>query len=177
MRILKYKIIDSTNSLAKKIAKENEEKPWTIVLTEEQRAGYGRNKSSWYSPKGGLYFSIILPKGNIDDLQTLTILAAFIIARVLKENFNLEPLIKLPNDIYIGKKKVAGVLTETIVSSNVKSSIIGIGLNTNIKDFPKDLKNIACSLEIVLNKKVNNEKILKQIVNGLKQQLKSRSKL
>ena len=170
MKLLRYKIIDSTNSLAKKIAKEKKEKAWTIIWADEQSRGRGKEKRGWYSPRGGLYFSAVLPRSSIEDLQTLTILTAFIIAKVLKENFSLEPLIKLPNDIYIGKKKIAGVLTEAIIGSNVKSSIIGIGINTNIKDFPKDLKNIACSLEIILNKKVDNEKILKQIVKGLKKQ-------
>jgi len=114
-----------------------------------------------------------LPKSKIEDLQTLTILAAFILAKVIKEKFNLESLIKLPNDVYLNQKKIAGILTENIISQDIKFSMMGVGLNTNIDKFPKNLEDKATSLKIELGKEVNNEEILKEIVNGLKQQLKT----
>ena len=95
MKIKKYKVVSSTNLLAKKLRPE----PWLIILAEKQTVGYGKKSSRWFSPKGGLYFSIVLPKSKIEDLQTLTILAAFIVAKTIKDNFSLEPLIKLPNDV------------------------------------------------------------------------------
>lgn len=146
---------------------------WTVVLAEKQTTGYGRKKNPWFSPKGGLYFSVILPKSNLDDLQTITILGGFIVAKVIKDNFNLEPFIKLPNDVWINQKKAAGVLTENVVGRDIKSSVIGIGLNTNIKKFPKELENTATSLKIELGKEVDNKKILEQIIKGLKEQLKT----
>ncbi|UZE93357.1 MAG: biotin--[acetyl-CoA-carboxylase] ligase [Candidatus Nealsonbacteria bacterium] len=169
MKFKKYKRISSTNALAKKVKHE----PWLVIWAEEQTAGYGRKKDYWFSPKGGLYFSVVLPKSTIDDLQTLTILAAFVVAKVMKENFNVEPMIKLPNDVYLNQKKIAGILTETVVGTNVKFSIMGFGLNTNIDKFPKDLENIATSLKIELGKKVDNEKILKQIIEEIKNQLRT----
>lgn len=172
MDIIRYKTLQSTNEKAKECAKGGTE-PWTVVLAEEQTAGYGRKKTAWFSPKGGLYFSVILPKSQIEDLQTLTILAAFIVAKVIKEKFNLEPFIKLPNDVWIRGKKVAGILTENIIGLEVKLSVMGIGLNTNIEKFPKDLVNIATSLKIELGKEVDNGKIMTQIVEGLKEQLKT----
>ncbi len=187
-KIQNYKTLPSTNLKAKKLAKKGFE-PWTVVVAEKQTGGYGRKKAAWSSPKGGLYFSIILPKSDIDDLQTLTVLAAFICAKTIKENFNLEPFIKLPNDVWINGKKVAGILTENVIGvsanprptlskieeagKNVKLSVMGIGLNTNIRKFPKDLENIATSLKIELGKEVDNRKILKQIIKGLKEQLKT----
>lgn len=170
MRIKRYKVATSTNSLAKKIKKPE---PWLVILADEQTGGYGKEKVTWYSPKGGLYFSIILPKSKIEDLQTLTILAAFIVAKTLKEKFSLEPLIKLPNDVLLNQKKICGILTENVIGKEVKSSVIGIGLNTNIDKFPKELENIATSLKIELGEEVNNEKILKQIVKEIKEQLKT----
>jgi BirA family biotin operon repressor/biotin-[acetyl-CoA-carboxylase] ligase len=170
MTIKKYKILKSTNLKAKELAKKGAE-PWTVIVAKEQTAGYGRKGESWFSPKGGLYFSVILPKSNIEDLQTLNILAAFICAKTIKENFNLEPFIKLPNDLWLNGKKVAGILTENIVGRDVKLSVMGIGLNTNIEKFPRDLENIATSLKIELAKEVDNEKILKEIIKGLKEQL------
>lgn len=171
MIIKSYKTLQSTNQKAKEIAAEV--KPWTVIVAEEQKAGYGRKKTAWFSPRGGLYFSIILPKSEIEDLQTLTILAAFIVAKVIKENFNLEPFIKLPNDVWVNGKKVGGILTENVIGKEVKTSVMGIGLDTNIEKFPKDLENIATSLKIELGREVDNKKILEQIIAGLKWQLKT----
>jgi len=97
------------------------------------------------------------------------------VAKTIKRNFPLEPLIKLPNDVLIGKKKVAGVLTENIIGKDVKLSVIGIGLNTNVEKFSEELEDRATSLKIELGREVmvNNEKILKKIVKELKEQLKT----
>jgi len=171
MKLIYYKTLPSTNLKAKELAKKGV-KPWTIVVAENQTKGRGRKGNDWFSPKGGLYFSIILPKSNLEDLQTLTILAAFTTAKVIKENFKkVEPLIKLPNDVLINDRKVAGILTENIIGKDIKLSVMGIGFNTNIGKFPKELKDIATSLEIELGKRVNNKKILIEITEGIKKQL------
>ncbi len=189
MEIKRFSQLKSTNSKAKELASKGAE-PWTVVVSEKQTAGYGRKKSGWFSPKGGLYFSVILPKSQIEDLQTITILAAFIVAKVIKERFSLEPFIKLPNDIWVNGKKIAGILTENIIvgrmlnisggvppaiGSEVKLSVMGIGLNTNIDigKFKKELANIATSLRMETGKETDNEQIMTQIVQGLKEQLKS----
>jgi len=188
MEIKYFSQLKSTNQKAKELSSK-EAKPWLVVVAEKQTAGYGKEKVPWFSPQGGLYFSIILPKSKIEDLQTLTILAAWISAKVIKDNFNLEPLIKLPNDVLLNDKKVCGILTENVIGAStcsaptlsrvervgkdVKSSVIGIGLNTNIEKFPKELENIATSLKIELGKEVDNEEILKKILKGLKKQLKT----
>ena len=168
MLLKKYKSVSSTNTIAKKM----DYKPWTVIWSEEQVTGYGQKNNSWFSPKGGLYFSIILPKSTIEDLQTLTILASFVTAKIIKANFKVEPFIKLPNDIFINQKKVGGILTENIIGQDVKFSIMGIGLDTNIEKFPKELENIATSLKIETGKHIDNEKILKQIVQEIENQLK-----
>jgi BirA family biotin operon repressor/biotin-[acetyl-CoA-carboxylase] ligase len=168
MKIEKYKTLKSTSSFAKKIESPQ---AWQVIWAQEQTEGYGREKALWFSPKGGLYFSIVLPKSEIEDLQTLTILAAFVIAKTIKESFDLEAFIKLPNDVFVNQKKVAGVLTENIIGKEIKFSIMGIGLNTNIESFPKNLERTATSLKIELGKQIDNEMLLKQIVKGIKKQL------
>jgi BirA family biotin operon repressor/biotin-[acetyl-CoA-carboxylase] ligase len=170
MKILEFEKLESTQKKAKEIAKNSE--PWTVVLAKEQTGGYGRKGNFWYSPKGGLYFSVILPKTKIEDLQILTILAAFCVAKILKEDFKLEPFIKLPNDVCVNSKKICGILTENmILGKEVKNSIIGIGLNTNIEKFPKDLENVATSIKIELKKEVDNKELLKKILEELKEKL------
>jgi len=171
MKVLSFEKISSTNEKAKELARKKIES-WTIILAKEQTKGHGKSKRFWFSPEGGLYFSIVLPKSTVEDLQTLTILAAFAAAKTIKERFSLEPTIKLPNDVLLNQKKVGGILTENVVGKNVKLSVMGIGLNTNIENFPKELKDIATSLKIELGKEVNNRIILKQIVKEIKNQLK-----
>jgi BirA family biotin operon repressor/biotin-[acetyl-CoA-carboxylase] ligase len=196
IKIEKFKELSSTQQKTKERAREGNE-PWSVILAEEQTLGYGRKGQGWYSPKGGLYFSVILPKSQIEDLQTLTILAAFIVAKIVKEKFNLEPLIKLPNDVLLQGKKICGILTENVIDAStnsaptlsgaegvypkpaervgkdVKFSVMGIGLNTNIEKFPEDLKRITTSLKIETGKEVDNQEILVQIIKGLKEQLKT----
>lgn len=172
MEIIYYKTLVSTSAKAKELAKKGA-KPWTVVAAEKQSGGYGRKKDKWLSPKGGLYFSIILPKSQIDDLQTLTILAAFIVAKIIKKIFKIEPLIKLPNDVLINGKKVAGILTENIIGKDVKLSIMGIGINTNIEKISNGLENIATSIKIETRKRIDNKFFLEQIIKESKEQLKT----
>ncbi|MFA5207667.1 MAG: biotin--[acetyl-CoA-carboxylase] ligase [Candidatus Paceibacterota bacterium] len=172
MQIEKFKTISSTNKKAKEMSSLGVA-PWTVVVSEVQENGYGRKGEAWYSPLGGLYFSIILPRGNIEDLQTITILAAFIVAKVIKESFNVEPLIKLPNDVLLNGKKICGILTENVIGSDVKLSVIGIGIDTNIENFPIELKDIATSLKMELGHEVDNEKLLEKIITELKNQFKT----
>ena len=169
MKILEFEKIDSTQKKAKELA-QKEKAPWLVVLAKEQTKGRGRKGNIWYSPKGGLYFSVILPQIDIDNLQILTFLASFVVAKTIKENFKLEPFIKLPNDVYLKGKKVAGILTENLIcNKKVKISIMGIGVNTNLDKFPKELKEKATSLKIELGKEVDNQKILREILKGLQE--------
>lgn len=174
MEIRRFEKLNSTNVKAKELIEDGAE-PWTVVVSQEQDSGYGRKGEKWISPKGGLYFSIILPKNNIDDLQLLTILTAFTIAKIIKEEFNIEPLIKLPNDIILNGKKICGVLTENVIGKDVKSSVMGVGLNTNTEILP-GLENIATSLLRETGRKIDNDEILKRIIEEIKKQLESISK-
>jgi len=170
MKILEFEKLESTQKKAKEIAKEAE--PWTVIVAKEQTLGYGRKGNFWYSPKGGLYFSVILPKTKIENLQILTILAAFCVAKILKEDFNLDSFVKWPNDVYVNGKKVCGILTENFfLGDKIQFSIVGIGLNTNIENFPEDLQKKATSLKIELQKSVNQEEILKKILKELQELL------
>lgn len=174
----KFDNLDSTSVKAKELAASGAA-PWTVVLAEKQEMGYGRKGNAWYSPEGGLYFSVILPKSNIDDLQIMTILAAFSVAKTIKEQFGVEPFVKLPNDVYLNGKKICGILTENVISAplgdarpegggDIKSSVIGIGINTNISYFPDDLAT-ATSLKIEMGKAIDNNVILEQSISQLQQ--------
>ena len=152
IEIYTYKLIDSTNEEAKKIAKKGA-KDGTVIIAEEQSAGKGRMGRSFYSPANtGIYMSIILrPKLTSMDSVLITTAASVSICNAIYKATGIQCEIKWINDIYINNKKVAGILTEA--STNSQSGIIdylilGIGINFNKpKDnFPNEIKNIATSL-------------------------------
>ena len=172
--IIEFDKLASTSAKAKELAAGGVE-PWTAVVAKEQDGGYGRKGNVWHSPAGGLYFSVILPKSNVADLQILTIMAAFCAARAIKENFNVEPMIKLPNDVYLNGKKICGVLTENVICGDEILSVIGIGVNTNIDAFPEESGN-AASLKIELKQTIDNRAILVQIISQLQQTFKAISR-
>lgn len=195
--VIEFEVLDSTNSKAKEMASGGA-LPWTVVVALRQDEGRGRKGNEWYSPRGGLYFSVVLPPSDIDDLQTLTIMAAFAVAQTIKDGFGVEPFIKLPNDVYLNGKKVCGIMTENVISpplgrgslngsppigearpqvgEDVKCSVMGIGLNTNITEFPDGLINQATSLQEVSGKPIDNKAILEQIITQLQKVLVSISR-
>jgi len=164
--------LNSTNSKAKELAAAGAQ-PWAVVVAKKQTGGYGRKGNEWFSPEGGLYFSIILPKSNIEDLQILTILAAFCVASTIKEQFDIEPVIKLPNDVYFNGKKICGILTENVICGQIKSSVIGIGVNTNIETITPGLEKTASSLKIELGRNIDNDLVLRQVIIQLQNTFKS----
>ena len=91
----------------------------------------GRN---WLSPKGkGIYLSVILrPDLQLTEISKITLVAAVAAARAVESGAGLKPEIKWPNDLLIGGKKIAGILTELNAELNrVNYVVIGIGLNVN----------------------------------------------
>ncbi len=123
----------------------------TMVISEIQTSGRGRQRRQWVSPEGGLWMSVIFrPKLNAAELAPVTILCAVAAAKAIEELYpNIEPQIKWPNDIYIKGKKVCGILAETVVkNSGIEYFIAGIGINANnaVKS-TEEIKNISTSLK------------------------------
>ncbi len=148
--------VGSTNEILKEWAYENRVEPPFLLLAGEQTAGRGRKNRQWYSPKkAGLYFSLLLkPKVNVQKLYLYTIISALAIRESLVSlNYNAE--IKWPNDILLGNKKVAGILSKLITfspnNSKKRNVVLGIGVNTHICSFPEDLQCKATSMLLEKN--------------------------
>src|SRR5437588_4880072 len=104
------------------------------IFAEQQTAGRGQRHNQWESARGkGLWFSILLrPRIDIGKSIRLSEWAAAAVARTISEQFALPATVKLPNDIYLGDKKVAGVLVEMRAQENAPHfAIVGIGVNVN----------------------------------------------
>ncbi len=112
----------------------------TVVSANKQTSGRGRMGRHWHSPEGGLYFSFSLPVG-IRDEATLPLVIAHSVASYLK-TLGFMPAIKWVNDVYLGGKKVCGVLTEKLKDRIV----VGIGVNLNQESFPEDIEAISLKM-------------------------------
>jgi len=123
--------IDSTNALAKRLAGQGAPEG-TLVITEEQTAGRGRRGRSWVSPPGAnLIFSVLLrPPMDGDRVFVLTMVLALAGVKAVKRVAGVEAMIKWPNDLYVGPKKLAGILTEFAVRGKQVDWVVpGMGMN------------------------------------------------
>ncbi|MCL4322707.1 MAG: biotin--[acetyl-CoA-carboxylase] ligase [Deltaproteobacteria bacterium] len=167
--------VDSTNTLARELSLKGV-KNGSVVISDYQERGRGRNGKIWTSPCGcNIYMSIILkPKFSPEVAQGMTILAAVSVADAIAEVASLKPQIKWPNDILIDSKKVSGILTEMSTQNMIiEHIIVGIGINVNAeeKDMEDGIKNIATSLLIESKKTnefagpLNRNKLITSILN------------
>ena len=159
--IIKFETLSSTNKYLKENYQNYDE--FTVVTTDNQTNGKGRMTRVWNSTKDDLTFSILL-KPNIDSSQISQI--PLIIGASLCEIINkyIKSEIKWPNDIMVNNKKIAGILVEGITSNKVDAIVVGVGINVNSINFPDDLLIKATSLKKQLNKTIDKEKLLNQII-------------
>lgn len=135
--------VDSTNNEAKRLIKSGRNTE-LLIVSEEQTAGRGRQGKSFYSPKNtGIYMSLILFfESGSEELLKITTEAAVAVSRAIETLSSKAAKIKWVNDIYIGGKKVCGILCESVKSVDGKTAvIIGIGVNINTAEFPESVEN------------------------------------
>lgn len=157
----------STQAIAKALASQGTAEG-TIVVAETQSGGRGRVGRPWSSPRGGIYFSIILrPDINSGEALRLPLVAGVAVAHAIKREINLEPRLKWPNDIMIETKKVGGILTEMSAEPDrLDWVIIGIGLNVNTPhdSFSQEVEESAISLMEAAGREIPRVKLLQAIL-------------
>ena len=142
-----------------------------IVITDNQTSGKGSYNKSWYSESyKDLTFSIILGSSN-NFQQNLIDETCSVIVSVLNE-YQIEAYQKLPNDIYVRDKKIAGVLLSNVQtgnSGNYQALSVGININSNIelKKLDSNAKANHTSFAKELGKEINREKVLVEIIELL----------
>ncbi|MGP9803215.1 bifunctional biotin--[acetyl-CoA-carboxylase] ligase/biotin operon repressor BirA [Rheinheimera sp. NSM] len=134
--ILVQNITDSTNSqLMQKVQDGLVAQPGYTLVAEAQTAGRGRRGRNWYSPfAASLYFSMYwrLEQG-IQAAMGLSLVVAIAIARMLKQQYQVEAKVKWPNDVYVDGKKLCGILVELAGQAHAGCDvIIGIGMNIRL---------------------------------------------
>ena len=130
--------VDSTNSEALRHLQELPS--GTVIAAREQTAGRGQRGNAWFTEAGqNLTFSIVLKdiKLPATEAHLLNYLASVAVAEFL-DGYGVRCSIKWPNDIFVGRGKICGILVENSLSgAEVASSVIGIGININQKEFPQ----------------------------------------
>ncbi|HEV2392657.1 MAG TPA: biotin--[acetyl-CoA-carboxylase] ligase [Verrucomicrobiae bacterium] len=161
----------STNDVVDKLARDGV-KEGVAVFAETQTKGRGRLGRKWMSPAGqGLWFSILLtPALRPQEATRLTVASATALRRAIVAQTGLNPQVKWPNDILLGGKKVAGILTELNAEvDRVNYLILGIGVDVNVdtEGFPKDLSSRATSLKAELGSAIDRAELAVAILREL----------
>ncbi len=143
-----------------------------VVFSEHQTAGRGQRGNRWESAaEKGLWFSILLrPELHLSNSGRLTIWAIEAIADVIRTEWNLEPAIKLPNDVQLFGRKVGGVLVEMRAQDKAAHvAVVGIGININQsrEDFPVKLQDQAISIAMAAGRQVDRQKFAKALLRNL----------
>lgn len=164
--------IGSTNDYTKEKAL-NGAKQGLLVVADSQTSGKGSRKRAWLSPpQTGIWMSFLLrPNFKIIKIPEISMLIAYCIAKLLRENYDIPAMIKWPNDIVLNGKKIAGILTETGVDKdNVQYVVTGTGININMEQFTDELKDIATSILIECGHKFSRTELLTAIINQIEKE-------
>lgn len=169
-----FSVVPSTNDVALRLAEDGAQ-DGTIVLAAAQTAGRGRRGREWFSPVGGLYFSVIM-RGL--PSPTVTLMAGVGVAEGIRISTGLAAEIQWPNDVVLPTSqrngqsrklvKVAGILSEAPRIGKVPDAmIVGIGINVSRIDYPTELASRASSLEFELRRSVDRASVLVESLSAL----------
>jgi len=152
--------IGSTNDTALMLA-ERGAPEGTVVGADLQTAGRGRRGRSWASPPGaGLYVSVVL-RPDARTVPLVTIAAGVAVADAIGEAIGLAAVLKWPNDVYLGGRKVAGILAEAGSShAGVHHIVLGVGVNVGRASYPPEVAARATSLEHEVGRPVDRGLVL-----------------
>jgi BirA family biotin operon repressor/biotin-[acetyl-CoA-carboxylase] ligase len=172
-RLHHFASIDSTNTYALEQARLGAPSG-SFYLADEQTAGRGRSDHEWHSAASqGIYLSVLfrpaaeqpLPTADLVWIPLMTGLAAY---EAIREVTALTPDLRLPNDILIESRKVAGILVEAQTESElVSAAVIGIGINLHQQSFPANLATPATSLDMETGRIVSRPQLLVALLQAL----------
>jgi BirA family biotin operon repressor/biotin-[acetyl-CoA-carboxylase] ligase len=160
---LYFSEVSSTNDVAAALADQGVSEG-AVVIANAQTAGRGRQGRAWVSPPGaGLYVSVLLRPRQPSPL--LTIAAGVAVAEGIQRATGLTPDVKWPNDVFVGGKKLAGLLAEA--SGSPAAVVLGLGINVMPAAYPPDVAVRATSLEGELGRLVDRGRLLVECLSRL----------
>lgn len=159
-RLLVRESVESTNDEVRVLGRSGAP-DGLIVLAEHQTAGRGRRGAAWFSPAGeSLAFSILVRPGEPKALWPRLALAAGVAVAEVVDGSGVQAGIKWPNDVWIGRRKVAGILVE----AGTDFAVVGVGMNVNCSAFPDGVSEIATSLKIETSVEFSRAEVLARII-------------
>ena len=161
-KVFRFNKVKSTNNTAIKIIKTSDI-DYGMIVSENQSNGKGQYGKKWISYKGNLFVSFFFNLKNFDiNLNKFTKLNCLLVKKLLTSYYRNKIIFKKPNDLLINRKKICGILQETLTKLNKKYLIVGIGINLIKSPFIRNYP--TTNLYELLDKKVSK----RQIVNELK---------
>jgi BirA family biotin operon repressor/biotin-[acetyl-CoA-carboxylase] ligase len=178
-RIVRLDEVPSTNTLIL----ENDaylDDAGLVVIARHQTAGRGRIGRRWASlPGAQLQFSVVAhPTGSHEDIGVVSLIAGLSTAEAIEQTLQLRSMLKWPNDVQIGGRKVCGILTESKPGPDGQARlVIGIGINCagTDADFPGDLRGVLTTLQQAAGRPVDSEVLLQSVLARLDENLASLS--
>jgi BirA family biotin operon repressor/biotin-[acetyl-CoA-carboxylase] ligase len=166
-RRLEYRaVLGSTQDLARPLARAGAVEG-TVVLAGRQTAGRGRLGRSFISPRGGLYFTVVLRPALESGGRSLPIIAGLAVARGLERVAGLKTALKWPNDVLVGGRKICGILVESeLMGQAVSYALVGIGVNVNadMSAYP-EIAAIATSVAVEAGRPVSREALAAAVLS------------
>ena len=140
-----------------------------VVVAEEQTAGRGRRGTQWASPPGaGIYFSFVARPRASSTTSLITLAAGVGVRDGVLAATGLSADLKWPNDLIVGKRKLAGILAEGLaIGAPGQAVIIGVGINVLTAAYPPDVAARATSLEGELGRSVDRDEVLESVLESL----------
>jgi BirA family biotin operon repressor/biotin-[acetyl-CoA-carboxylase] ligase len=162
-----YSTVGSTNDVALSRLPSGEHE-YRVIVADAQTLGRGRRGRAWFSPPGaGLYVSTILLPARARDGERATLLTTIAAGVALVEGVaratGLTPALKWPNDLYVGRRKLAGILAEGAGGAVV----LGYGINVGVASFPRELADGVTSIESELGRAVDRPRVLVETLAAL----------
>ena len=156
-KVFKFKTVKSTNDTAINMIKRLNLN-YGMIISESQRRGKGQYGRKWISFKGNLFVSLFYNIENLNfTLERLTKINCLLVKKLISKYYKKKIFYKKPNDLLINKKKICGILQETIDKLNKKYLIVGIGINLIKNPILKNYK--TTNLSELTNRHIAKKKI------------------
>ena len=170
LKTFRFKKVNSTNNTAIRIIKKTN-LDYGMIISEMQNNGRGQYGKKWISYKGNLFISFFYSLEKIDvALKQLTKINCLLVKKLLSFYYKKKIILKKPNDLLINKKKICGILQETLIKLDQKFLIVGIGINLikspYIRNYP------TTNLSEIVNKNFKRKEIENKLKKIFEKKLK-----
>jgi BirA family biotin operon repressor/biotin-[acetyl-CoA-carboxylase] ligase len=170
--IVYFPEVASTMNAARDLAHKNCP-DFTVVIAGRQTQGRGRLKRRWLSDDGGLYFTMVLrPRIPVQLSFRVNFLASLTLARVIRQLFGVDAMVKWPNDILVDERKVSGMLSELEAEAD-RVFFINIGMGINVNNDPSGTEPGAISLKRIAGREVSKKELLANFLKEFGQRVHS----